>query len=174
MKQHFFRIISVLLILGLALGVSGCSLFGSGKKKAGEDDAALSEADLEKRYAMGNIPVAEGEGMFRDARFDYDSSAINDSARQAIEYNLQVLQSNPSYSIRLEGHCDERGTAEYNMALGAERARAVRDVLTSYGIAASRITTISYGEEIPLDPNHDEIAYAKNRRVHFAVGDVAR
>ncbi|MCO6429740.1 MAG: peptidoglycan-associated lipoprotein Pal [Deltaproteobacteria bacterium] len=169
MKHHFFRLFSLFFCGLLLLGFTACSLFGSGSKKAGEDDLALSEADLEKRYAMGNIPLAESEGMFRDVHFDYDSSGINDAARQTIEYNLQVLQSNPAYSVRLEGHCDERGTAEYNLALGAERARAVRDVLTSYGISANRISTITYGEEIPLDPGHDEFAYAKNRRVHFAL-----
>ena len=160
----------VFFICIVLLGVStGCSLFGGGKKKDGEDDAALSEADLEKRYAMGNIPLAEGEGMFKDVIFDYDSSAVSDAGRQMIEYNIQVIQANPNVSIKLEGHCDERGTAEYNLALGAERAKAVRDVLQSYGVSASKLSTISYGEEIPLDPGHDESAYARNRRVHFAV-----
>ena len=168
-RQSMFRFLSIVFCLGFLLTLSACSLFGSGSKKDGEDDAALAEADLEKRFAMGNIPLAEAEGMFRDVHFDYDSTAIGDSARQSIEANVQILNANPQFSVKLEGHCDERGTAEYNLALGAERAKAVRDMLISYGIDDRRVSTISYGEEIPLDPGHSESAYAANRRVHFAL-----
>src|SRR5690606_18576741 len=94
--------------------------------------------------------------------------------RQSVEYNAQILQDNPDLRVQLEGHCDERGTAEYNLALGARRARAVYDLLLSYGISGSRIETISYGEEVPLDPGQNEEAWSRNRRVHFsAFRDVA-
>lgn len=148
-------------------------MFGKGKKAAdGSNGQGLSEADLnaqrEGRFAGGSIPTAEGEGAFRDIHFDFDSAAISDSARQEIEFNVQALQANRDLKIQLEGHSDERGTAEYNLALGNKRAHAVSDVLVSYGVAASRISTISYGEEVPLDPGHDETAWAQNRRVHFS------
>jgi peptidoglycan-associated lipoprotein len=153
--------------------LSGCSMFGKGKKDgANGEGQGLSEADLtaqrEGRFAGGNIPTAEGEGMFRDVHFEFDSSAISDSARQEIESNIQALQAQPNLKIQLEGHCDERGTAEYNLALGNQRARAVADVLASYGISGSRVSTISYGEEVPLDLGHGESSWAQNRRVHFS------
>jgi len=141
-------------------------------------DGSLSESNLngvnglngqlEGRYGDGTIPLAEAEGMFKDVNFGFDSATLDDFARQNLEQNVKVLQSQPSLQIQLEGHCDERGTAEYNFALGSRRAQAVFDMLVSYGIQASRLKIISYGEEVPLDPTSNETAWAKNRRVHFA------
>lgn len=167
--------LSILLAAGLVLGSSGCSLFGSGKKKEGNkygDEPTLSEAELdaqrESRFGSGNIPEAEGEGVFRDIHFAYDSSSISEEARQDIEANAQVLLNQANIRVQLEGHTDERGTEEYNLALGQARARAVRDVLASAGIPASRLEIISYGENVPLNDGHDEAAYGQNRRVHFS------
>lgn len=167
------RLITVILTAVL-ISVVGCSSSKSGKKAELYDGSSgsLGETDLnaqrEGRFGEGSIPIAEGEGIFRDIRFDFDSSAITDLARQDIEYNAQVLRENPGVSLQLEGHCDERGTAEYNMALGAERARAVYDVLISYGIRPDRMNTISYGEEVPLNMASNEAAWSENRRVHFS------
>jgi peptidoglycan-associated lipoprotein len=111
--------------------------------------------------------------MFRDIHFGYDSYSVEGEARIDVETNARVLSEKSGMKIVLEGHCDERGTVEYNMALGAQRARAVKNALVALGVPSSRIETISYGEEIPLDPGHDESAWAKNRRVHFAVGNTA-
>jgi peptidoglycan-associated lipoprotein len=171
MTRSLFRTLSLFVIIGLTLG--GCSALGFGKKSGdGADGSGLSEADLtaqrEGRFGEGSIPTAESGGMFRDIPFDYDSAAISDYARQDIEYNAQVLQANPNLKIQLEGHCDERGTTEYNLALGSKRARSVADILLSLGVSASRLETISYGEELPLDPSSSEAAWAKNRRVHFS------
>lgn len=150
--------------------VSGCSWFGSGSGNEGD----LSESDLaaqrEKRFGAGNIPTAEGSGLFRDVRFAYDSYAIEGSARYDIEANARILNDRSELHIVLEGHTDERGTVEYNMALGAERARAVKNALVALGVPSSKIETVSYGEEIPLDPGQSDSAYAQNRRVHFGVG----
>ncbi|MBN8549645.1 MAG: peptidoglycan-associated lipoprotein Pal [Deltaproteobacteria bacterium] len=164
---------SFTLLLVAVIFLSGCSMFGKGKKSGDDKDGqGMSEADLtaqrEGRFAGGNIPTAEGEGAFRDVHFEYDSAAISDSARQEIESNVQALQANKDLMVQLEGHTDERGTAEYNLALGNKRARAVADVLVSFGVSGSRISTISYGEEVPLNPAHDEAAWAQNRRVHFS------
>jgi peptidoglycan-associated lipoprotein len=148
----------------------GCSWFK--KKGAGDEGSELSEADLdaqrEGRFGSGSIPSAEGEGIFRDVHFDYDSSAIGDAARQDIDYNIQIINANPDVKIQLEGHCDERGTGEYNLALGQSRARAVQEILVSYGVPSSKLSTISYGEEVPLEQGNSESAFAKNRRVHFS------
>lgn len=159
-----------LVLLTLVLTLSACSMFGKGKKGAG--DGSLSESDLdairEERYGSGSIPTAEGGSVFRDISFDYDSSNISDMARQDIEYNAEILRSNPDVKIQLEGHCDERGTAEYNLALGARRARAVEEALLSLGVPGTKLGTISYGEEVPLNSGHGEDAWAENRRVHFS------
>jgi peptidoglycan-associated lipoprotein len=168
MYKSNYKYLFFAILLTLSLFCGGCSLFGGGKKKV-TDGSELSESDVDKRFGSGNIPGAEADGMFKDVHFDYDSSSINDAARQSIESNVQVLQQNATANVTLEGHCDERGTAEYNMALGAERAKAVGDTLASFGIARSRINTISYGEEIPLDTGNNESAWARNRRVHFAL-----
>lgn len=152
------------LILASALIlVSGCSLFKGSKKKDGSDND-LSGTSLN---AGGNIPGAEGEGMFRDVHFAYDSSQLDDEARQDLEYNSQILRDNGSMKIQLEGHCDERGTEEYNMGLGQRRASSVKNYLLGLGIPSSRLGTVSYGANVPLVPGHDQDAWAKNRRVHF-------
>lgn len=162
-----------LAVAALLAGATGCSLFGKGKKKDKYGtETTLSESELdaqrENRFGSGTIPSAEGEGLFRDVLFDYDSASISDVAQQDIESNLQLLQSNPSVRIQLEGHADERGTEEYNLQLGQARARSVRDVLLASGIPSSRIEVISYGENVPLDAGHNEAAWARNRRVHFS------
>ena len=81
----------------------------------------------------------------------------------------QALKANPRYAVTIEGHADERGTVEYNVALAEQRARAVKAYLVSLGVEAARLDTIAYGEQRPLDPGHDELAWAINRRVHFLV-----
>jgi peptidoglycan-associated lipoprotein len=102
-------------------------------------------------------------------RFDYDKYNLTDAATEILSKNAAILMDNPSIGVQIEGHCDERGTDEYNLALGEKRAIAARDFLVRYGIAKPRISIISYGEERPLDPGHDEDAWAKNRRAGFVI-----
>jgi peptidoglycan-associated lipoprotein len=104
-----------------------------------------------------------------DIRFEYDSAALTDEARATLEKHALWLQGQRNVRVTVEGHCDERGTVEYNLALGEQRARAARDYLVSLGIGAGRIRVVSYGKERPLDPGTGEAAWAKNRRDHFAV-----
>lgn len=99
--------------------------------------------------------------------FDYDRSELNAEAQSTLKKIAGVLQSNPSYSLDVSGHCDERGTIEYNLALGERRARAAKKFLITLGIAGDRVSTISYGEERPVDPKSSESAWAKNRRDEF-------
>ncbi|MCB0321092.1 MAG: OmpA family protein, partial [Bdellovibrionales bacterium] len=164
--------VATLLALLVMVFFAGCS-----KKSVGPEDgydganAGLSssalDADLARRYGEGAIPMAEGEGIFKDIRFDFDSSSVSEESRQLISYNAEVLKENPGIKVLLEGHCDERGTSDYNLALGQRRSQAVADVLLSYGISRDRMDMISYGAEVPLDPGHSEQAWALNRRVHF-------
>ena len=105
----------------------------------------------------------------KPALFALDSEAIDTVAQQVLADDAQVLKKYPSWVITIEGHCDERGTAEYNLALGERRALAAKNYLMSLGIAADRLKTVSYGKEFPFDPGLDEGASSKNRRAHFQV-----
>lgn len=131
-----------------------------------DQDLALEQ----KRWAEGaNIPEAEAGNLFRDVHFDYDSFQIREEDRHIIELNARALISDSSLHAEIEGHCDQRGTTDYNYALGEQRAKAVADLLVSLGVPKKQLSTISYGEEIPLDQGSSESAYAKNRRAHFAL-----
>ncbi len=101
--------------------------------------------------------------------FDYDESRIRQDAEQALQSKLPILRSNQAVALQITGHADERGSTEYNLALGLRRANAVKDYLSGFGIDASRLTTQTMGEDRPLDMGHDSAAYARNRRAEFTV-----
>ncbi len=101
--------------------------------------------------------------------YGLDQSEVDAAGQQLLQANADVLKKYGSWQVTVEGHCDERGTAEYNLALGERRAVSARNYLVSLGIAADRIKTVSYGKEFPFDPAHTEAAWAKNRRAHFVV-----
>jgi peptidoglycan-associated lipoprotein len=101
--------------------------------------------------------------------FDFDSTELNAQSQAILNQDAAVMKQNPTWSVTVEGHCDERGTAEYNLALGERRAVAARTYLVSLGIPAERLRTVSYGKEFPFEPGHDESAWAKNRRAHFVI-----
>lgn len=101
--------------------------------------------------------------------FDYDSSEISAAGQAALDENALVLKRYPTWTVTIEGHCDERGTAEYNLALGERRAVAARAYLVSVAISGDRLRTVSYGKEFPFDPGKEEPAFAKNRRAHFVI-----
>jgi peptidoglycan-associated lipoprotein len=105
----------------------------------------------------------------QDIYFDFDKYDLRTDARTTLDRKASFLNQNSSIRVQVEGHCDERGTNEYNMALGERRANAAKQYLTTAGISAGRLSTISYGEERPLDPGHNEAAWARNRRAHFVI-----
>lgn len=105
----------------------------------------------------------------RPAFFDFDSYALTEAARTVLDANAKLLRDNASARVVIEGHCDERGTAEYNLALSERRAAAAQAYVVSLGVPASRVKIVSYGKEFPFDPGHDEAAWAKNRRAHFVI-----
>jgi len=109
------------------------------------------------------------KGILKDTFFDYDKSDIKTEFRDSLEQNARFLSRNPSVKIMVEGHCDERGTREYNIALGNRRAEAVRQFLTALGVDGARMQTISYGREKPFADCHDESCWAQNRRAHFVI-----
>ncbi|HSJ05390.1 MAG TPA: OmpA family protein, partial [Longimicrobiales bacterium] len=101
--------------------------------------------------------------------FDYDDSSIRPDAQEALARKVPLLRANPEVRLRVVGHADERGSVEYNLALGMRRANAVRDYLAGFGISAARFDTISMGEDMPMDPRSTEAAWALNRRAEFSV-----
>jgi peptidoglycan-associated lipoprotein len=107
--------------------------------------------------------------MFENIHFDYDKSFIRNDAKPALQAVAEYLKKNPGEKLQIEGHCDERGTSEYNIALGQRRADSAMKYLVNLGVDGSRLSTISYGEENPADPGHDEAAWAKNRRAVFVL-----
>jgi peptidoglycan-associated lipoprotein len=108
-------------------------------------------------------------GPLKDISFNFDSAELSESARATLKANAEWLKGNPAARVQIEGHCDERGAADYNMALGAKRAQAAMDYLATLGVAANRLSTISYGEEIPVCKEKTEDCWAKNRRARFVV-----
>jgi len=113
--------------------------------------------------------VAQSRGYIQDAFFEYNDSTLTADAQAALTTSANWLKRNPQYNLLVEGHCDERGTEQYNLALGDRRANQAREYLVTLGVDASRIRTVSYGEERPFDPGHDEAAWAKNRRDHLVL-----
>jgi peptidoglycan-associated lipoprotein len=117
--------------------------------------------------AAGVAATQEKPSQFSDIHFDFDKSFIREDAKPILEQVADYLKKNPRASMVIEGNCDERGTAEYNMALGERRAESAKSYLLSLGVRAGALSTVSFGEEKPLDPGHNESAWAKNRRDHF-------
>jgi peptidoglycan-associated lipoprotein len=108
-------------------------------------------------------------GLLKDVRFDYDSADLREGDRQVLTENAAVLKKFDFIRVTIEGHCDERGTVEYNLALGERRSRAALDYLVSLGVAADRLKSVSYGKEVPMCQQSNEDCWSRNRRDHFAV-----
>jgi peptidoglycan-associated lipoprotein len=109
------------------------------------------------------------ETQFQTVYFDFDKYDLRADAKASLDANFALLQEFPDAIVKVEGHCDERGTVEYNLSLGEKRAKAVMTYLAGRGIAQARLSIISYGKERPVDPGHNETAWAKNRRAEFKV-----
>jgi peptidoglycan-associated lipoprotein len=106
---------------------------------------------------------------FKRVNFEYDSATLTSSSKSYLEENARLMSSNPEIKLTVQGHCDERGSTSYNMALGSRRADTVKKYLIAQGVPASRVSTVSYGEERPLQNDENEVAWAENRRAEFAI-----
>ena len=131
------------------------------------------EKEFEKSLVAKKEPGIEGEvlesKLVKDIHFDFDKYDVRPGDAEILKGDATLLAKNSTVKIQIEGHCDERGTIEYNLALGERRANSAKGYLVSLGMPADRISTISYGKEKPLDPGHNEEAWAKNRRDHFII-----
>lgn len=135
----------------------------------GIQERPITEAPAQDRAAQDRLsPQADATSAgLQRIYFDFDQYTLTPEARETLNRNAAYLKANPRVKVRIEGHTDERGSDEYNIALGERRARSAREYLISLGIDANRLTTISYGEEMPLEQGSDEAAWSKNRRAEF-------
>ena len=157
-------------------GSSSVSPSGSDGKSAADGRAgATKESNVPStsssldQLKAGKPPVTSASSPLKDVLFEFDSYDLRGNARDVLRSNADWLKSNPSARIEVEGHCDERGTSEYNLALGAKRSQTAKDYLVSLGISPERVSTISYGEEIPVCTEHNENCWRQNRRARFVV-----
>jgi peptidoglycan-associated lipoprotein len=159
-------------VLGVALLVCAFAVSCSSKKK--KDDAqATDPSAMDASVASKDInldPLGSDGGNInglRSVNFDYDSATLSSEMRRVLADNAEWIRSNDRFTVQIEGHCDSRGSVEYNLALGERRAKAVKNYMVSLGLDSKRLTIISYGEEKPLVAGDSEDAYAKNRRANF-------
>nr|WP_319493646.1 peptidoglycan-associated lipoprotein Pal [uncultured Desulfobacter sp.] len=188
-KQMLVNVMMAVLVVGLVAMV-GCSkpkvadpgAVNQSQAETEAQRAARLEAERQARLEAERIKsqqlederqaqIIEAKSNFlnQNILFDYDSSELTEQAKGLLREKAAWLQANPSDTVMIEGHCDERGTTVYNLALGERRAKAARNYLVDLGISASRLGTVSYGEEKPLDPAPTEAAYRINRRAQFVV-----
>ena len=173
-KVSIHRVLAVLLLVA-ACAVTACASkppkpTGSGEAGAntGAEGAAAGAANASGSGSDEEIPGPQaGVLAKRTVYFDFDSSEIKGEGTDIVAAHAKYLAANPTTRVRLEGHTDERGSREYNIGLGERRAQAVRRALLLQGAADAQISTVSYGEERPAVPGHDEAAWAKNRRVEI-------
>jgi len=156
------RLATIMIIAGLFAG--GCA-----KKQAVEQKETTAQAQPEAKAPELPVQKPEPKLEFKTVYFDLDSYELKDEYRKILSVISPALRGKPSVTIRLEGHCDERGTIEYNLALGEKRAKAVKGYLVNLGTSGAAIKTTSYGKERPAALGHDEDSWAKNRRVEFII-----
>ncbi len=159
-----------LITLVFFLGMFGCVKRGDvdpGPEEVVEE--VVEEEVVEEVVEEETVSLEEQQAALKDVHFDFDRYNLNPGERMILKADYEVLRVIPDVEILVEGHCDNRGTVEYNLALGQKRAEAVKDYMVSLGMSSAKVSTISYGEEMPLDPQNNEEAWARNRRGHIFI-----
>ncbi len=175
MVNNTFRGGWLIGVLLLSLALIGCpkqspQQMRYGTPSTGSGTSGMGEAEIGEGERLQDRVQEDGEGgPLQDVFFSYDSFELSEEARQTLQANADWLQNNAEAKVEIEGHCDERGTAEYNLALGTKRARAAQDYLITLGVPAERLSVISYGEELPQCTDANESCWQRNRRGHFSV-----
>ena len=164
-KKSASLLLAALMSFSIAVAFTGCK--GAQKKSDdGSSAGTISESDINSDMADSDSGKAGG---LETVHYDYDSSTLGSEAKSTLNKNAQILKDRASYKVQIEGHTDERGGIQYNIALGERRAKAAKSYLVDKGVEANRISIISYGKEKPVDPGHSEDAWAKNRRANFRI-----
>lgn len=185
MRNTMGRVVGVLLVLSLMAFAGACSkkpvpvqpgmsgaagAYGPGAGgPMGLDDPRWRElginSEAEKREFLDRAQAFENQDIY----FDYDAYTLTQPAQKVLDEKLAFLKRYPKVKVTVEGHCDERGTTEYNLALGERRANAAYQYLNNAGLQGAKLTSVSYGKERPIATGHDEASWAKNRRAHFVI-----
>jgi peptidoglycan-associated lipoprotein len=158
------------IVLAIVLGALSLSCGSKDKKEDGATDAAAAVDSGVEQKDMTFDPMGSDSGQINGlstVNFDYDQASLTTSARRLLADNAEWMRKNSDVTVQVEGHCDERGSVEYNLALGERRAKSVKNYLVSLGLDPKRLTVISYGKEKPLVSGDTEEDYAKNRRANF-------
>ena len=150
------------------LAVLVLSLTAACSKKAKEDEGSSGNAPLSDENVLGDSDSGKAMGL-QTIHFAFDSFTLDENAKATIKANADIMKDKSSIRIQLEGHCDQRGGIQYNIALGEKRANATKKYMEDMGISSDRMTTISYGKERLIDTGESEEAYAKNRRSNFVI-----
>lgn len=162
----------LLVLVATSLSITSCANM---KKKPAETEAKVDAPVVDDGKNTGMNLELNGDsdtnraGALKTVYFDYNSSAIAGGTQEALNNNAEFLKTNTTVKVQVEGHADERGSVQFNLALGEKRAKGVRDYLIAQGVAGNRITTISLGKEKPVSFGHDEESWSKNRRANFVV-----
>jgi len=156
-------VLAAVLVPLVAIGAAGCKKKGPKVETGGGGMTGTGGEGLTGRAAQ----VQEAQNRLQTIYFQYDAFDLTSEAQETLRQDAKVIEQYPDVKIQVQGHCDERGSEEYNLALGDRRARSARDYLVNLGISPDRLETISFGEERPVDPGHDDAAWAKNRRGEF-------
>jgi peptidoglycan-associated lipoprotein len=185
-RQNIFMTLFLVAIICAFVLPAGCAKKAVMKEEAAVEKEASVEKQAPAQAAQAAPATAEGQKLdeaamaaaaqadkeaseFMDIRFAFDRFDLKPEARKILDMHAKWLVAHPEFTVRIEGNCDERGTVEYNIALGQRRAASAMKYLVDLGVAKKRLSTISYGKERPLDPGQNEEAWAKNRRDHFSV-----
>lgn len=167
-----FKSALLLSILAAALTLTSCANM---KKKGADGTSDSTEVSKDNGKNNGMSLELNGDsdtnraGALKTVYFDFNSASLSQETKDALNNNAEFLKKNPSVKVQVEGHCDERGGVQFNLALGERRAKGVREYLVGQGVEAARISTISLGKEKPVAFGHDEESWAKNRRANFVV-----
>ena len=164
--MRLYPTMGLLLTLFASLALNGC---GSKKKSSFSDDAGPIPLEQTTTLELNGESDSGRAGELQTVYFPFNSSNLIGSTRSMLDANARYLLENPDIRVRIEGHCDERGGIEYNLALGERRAKATQKYLESMGVDSSRMERISYGKEKPLEYGRDEQAWNKNRRANFSI-----
>lgn len=164
--MKFFKLMTMTIIMSLAL--VGCS--SNSKKKSGSaSDSVVDDSAMNNPLELNGSSDQSTAGGLQTIYFGFDSSSLSSAGRMTLESNAAYLKDNSDIDIQVEGHCDERGGEQYNLALGERRARAIKDYLVALGVESGRVSIISFGKTTPLEFGHDESAWSKNRRGNFVI-----